>query len=264
MSSYIRADGGDKFEVEAAELTGGGVAMGTDNFGDSIRVFARPAKRHPLDRHFPLTLSTKNTIAKARDGQFKAPSGEVFESEFKDEFEAWALPKHRLIDDMVAQALKPKSGIARACKNYDRDVESDVVAQRFGSLGPMTSLLMTPDGHTVEADAARGTVTLLGGNPGLTACAPTLEDGCTETLQHGEMTKDLAALAGHGTPYLSTERLLEATAYGPKKKLEAKMTPAHGIHLTGCSCHRRRVSSDPGIAAFRWYRNRRIDRRRPR
>jgi len=253
MISYI-PDAGDPLEVKVADFTGGGVAMAMYNFDDSIRDFARATMRYALSRHYPLYLSTKNTILKAYDGRFKELFAEVFESEFKDEFEASGITyEHRLIDDMVAQVLKWAGGIVWACKNYDGDVESDVVAQGFGSLGLMTSVLMTPDGRTVEAEAAHGTVTRhyrlhqrgeatstnpiasifawtrglahrgkLDGNPGLTAFARTLEHVCVETVQHGEMTKDLALLAGHGTPHLSTEQFLAALQYGLNKKLEAR------------------------------------------
>ncbi|HUK72809.1 MAG TPA: NADP-dependent isocitrate dehydrogenase [Streptosporangiaceae bacterium] len=254
MISYVPADGGNPIEAEVAIFTGGGVAMAMYNFDDSIRDFARATMRYALNRHYPLYLSTKNTILKAYDGRFKVLFDEVFESEFKDEFEALGITyEHRLIDDMVAQVLKWEGGIVWACKNYDGDVESDVVAQGFGSLGLMTSVLMTPDGRTVEAEAAHGTVTRhyrmhqrgettstnpiasifawtralahrgkLDGSPGLTAFARTLEHVCVETVEHGEMTKDLAALVGHSTPYLKTEEFLAALEYGLKRKLEAR------------------------------------------
>ena len=147
-------------ELEVATFTGGGVAMGMYNFDDSIRDFARATMRYALNRSYPLYLSTKNTILKAYDGRFKDLFEEIFESEFKSEFEAAGITyDHRLIDDMVAQVIKGQGGLVWACKNYDGDVESDVVAQGYGSLGLMTSVLMTPDGRTVEAEAAHGTVT---------------------------------------------------------------------------------------------------------
>ena len=148
------------FELEVATFPGGGVAMGMYNFDDSIRDFARATMRYALNRSYPLYLSTKNTILKAYDGRFKDLFEEIFESEFKSEFEAAGITyDHRLIDDMVAQVIKGDGGLVWACKNYDGDVESDVVAQGYGSLGLMTSVLMTPDGRTVEAEAAHGTVT---------------------------------------------------------------------------------------------------------
>ena len=147
-------------EFEVAKFPGGGVAMGMYNYDDSIRDFARASFRYGLARKYPVYLSTKNTILKAYDGRFKDLFAEVFESEFKAEFEAAGITyEHRLIDDMVASALKWEGGYVWACKNYDGDVQSDTVAQGFGSLGLMTSVLMTPDGKTVEAEAAHGTVT---------------------------------------------------------------------------------------------------------
>jgi len=229
-------------ELEVAEFTGGGVAMGMYNFDDSIRDFARATMRYALDCGWPLYLSTKNTILKAYDGRFKDIFAEVFESEFKADFETAGITyEHRLIDDMVAQVIKGSGGIVWACKNYDGDVESDIVAQGFGSLGLMTSVLMTPDGKTVEAEAAHGTVTRhyrqhqqgiptstnpiasifawtrglahrgkLDGTPQVTQFAETLERVCVETVLGGKMTKDLALLVGEGTPYLTTEEFLAA------------------------------------------------------
>jgi isocitrate dehydrogenase len=232
----------EAFELEVAHFPGGGVAMGMYNFDDSIRAFARATMRYALDRGYPLFLSTKNTILKAYDGRFKDIFAEVFESEFKAEFEAAGITyEHRLIDDMVAQVIKGDGGVVWACKNYDGDVESDVVAQGFGSLGLMTSVLMTPDGHTVEAEAAHGTVTRhyrmhqqgkptstnpiasifawtrglahrgkLDGTAEVTEFAETLERVCVQTVESGKMTKDLALLIGPGTPYLTTEEFLAA------------------------------------------------------
>ncbi len=229
-------------EFEVARFAGGGVAMGMYNFDDSIRDFARATMRYALDQGFPLYLSTKNTILKAYDGRFKDIFAEVFEAEFKADFEAAGITyEHRLIDDMVAQVIKGNGGIVWACKNYDGDVESDIVAQGFGSLGLMTSVLMTPDGKTVEAEAAHGTVTRhyrqhqqgkptstnpiasifawtrglahrgkLDGTPEVTQFADTLERVCVETVLSGKMTKDLALLVGEGTPYLTTEEFLAA------------------------------------------------------
>jgi isocitrate dehydrogenase len=230
------------FELEVAKFPGGGVAMGMYNFDDSIRDFARATMRYALDRGYPLHLSTKNTILKAYDGRFKDLFEEIFESEFKSEFEVAGITyDHRLIDDMVAQVLKGDGGLVWACKNYDGDVESDVVAQGFGSLGLMTSVLMTPDGRTVEAEAAHGTVTRhyrmhqqgkptstnpiasifawtrglahrgkLDGTPEVTAFAETLEKVCVQTVESGKMTKDLASLVGANMPYLTTEEFLAA------------------------------------------------------
>jgi isocitrate dehydrogenase len=228
------------FELEVAAFPGGGVAMGMYNFDDSIRDFARATMRYALHRGYPLYLSTKNTILKAYDGRFKDLFEEIFESEFKSEFEAAGITyDHRLIDDMVAQVLKGEGGLVWACKNYDGDVESDVVAQGYGSLGLMTSVLMTPDGRTVEAEAAHGTVTRhyrmhqqgkptstnpiasifawtrglahrgqLDGTPEVTAFAQTLETVCVQTVEGGKMTKDLALLVGADTPFLTTEGFL--------------------------------------------------------
>jgi isocitrate dehydrogenase len=242
--TYLPDEGSsaEGFELEVAEFTGGGVAMGMYNFDDSIRDFARATMRYALTRGYPLFLSTKNTILKAYDGRFKDLFTEIFETEFKAEFEAAGISyDHRLIDDMVAQVLKGEGGIVWACKNYDGDVESDVVAQGFGSLGLMTSVLMTPDGRTVEAEAAHGTVTRhyrmhqqgkptstnpiasifawtrglahrgkLDGTPEVTTFAETLERVCIETVESGKMTKDLALLVGPGTPFLTTEEFLSA------------------------------------------------------
>ncbi|HTZ28453.1 MAG TPA: NADP-dependent isocitrate dehydrogenase, partial [Streptosporangiaceae bacterium] len=241
--SYVPDDAGaERTELEVARFAGGGIAMGMYNFDDSIRDFARATMRYALDRRYPLYLSTKNTILKAYDGRFKDIFAEIFESEFKSEFEAAGISyDHRLIDDMVAQVIKGEGGIVWACKNYDGDVESDIVAQGFGSLGLMTSVLMTPDGATVEAEAAHGTVTRhyrqhqqgkptstnpiasifawtrglahrgkLDGTPDVTAFAETLERVCVETVESGQMTKDLALLVGAGTPFLTTEEFLAA------------------------------------------------------
>jgi isocitrate dehydrogenase len=244
MISYVPDEGtrADGFEREVAVFPGGGVAMGMYNFDESIRDFARATMRYALNRGYPLHLSTKNTILKAYDGRFKDLFQEIYESEFKSEFEAAGITyDHRLIDDMVAQVLKGDGGLVWACKNYDGDVESDIVAQGFGSLGLMTSVLMTPDGRTVEAEAAHGTVTRhyrmhqqgiptstnpiasifawtrglahrgqLDGTPQVTAFAETLERVCIETVESGKMTKDLALLVGASTPFLTTEEFLAA------------------------------------------------------
>ena len=241
--SYVPDDPtAERTDLEVARFTGGGIAMGMYNFDDSIRDFARATMRYALNRGYPLYLSTKNTILKAYDGRFKDIFAEIFESEFKSEYEAAGISyDHRLIDDMVAQVIKGEGGIVWACKNYDGDVESDIVAQGFGSLGLMTSVLMTPDGRTVEAEAAHGTVTRhyrqhqqgrptstnpiasifawtrglahrgeLDGTPQVTAFAETLERVCVETVGGGQMTKDLALLVGSDTPFLTTEEFLAA------------------------------------------------------
>ena len=225
--------------------------MGMYNYDDSIRDFARASLRYGLARGYPVYLSTKNTILKAYDGMFKDIFQEVFDSEFKAEFDAAGLTyEHRLIDDMVAQVMKWEGGYVWACKNYDGDVQSDTVAQGFGSLGLMTSVLMTPDGKTVEAEAAHGTVTRhyrehqkgnktstnpiasifawtgglehrgkLDGTPEVTRFAETLEQVCIETVEAGEMTKDLALLVARDAPCLHTEDFLAAL----DERLQAKM-----------------------------------------
>jgi isocitrate dehydrogenase len=240
--TYVPDSGEAPLEVEVARFGGGGVAMAMYNYDDSIRDFARATMRYALNRKFPLYLSTKNTILKAYDGRFKDIFAEVFESEFKAEYEAAGITyEHRLIDDMVAQVLKWEGGIVWACKNYDGDVQSDVVAQGFGSLGLMTSVLMTPDGRTVEAEAAHGTVTrhfrqhqqgkptstnpvasifawtrglehrgTLDGTPEVGAFARTLEEVCISTIESGQMTKDLALLVGKDQPFLNTQDFLGA------------------------------------------------------
>jgi len=243
--SFTPADSAEPtMDYEVAQFSGGGVAMGMYNFDDSIGDFARATMRYALDRGYPLYLSTKNTILKAYDGRFKDIFAEVFESEFKADFEAAGITyEHRLIDDMVAQVIKGDGGIVWACKNYDGDVESDIIAQGFGSLGLMTSVLMTPDGKTVEAEAAHGTVTRhyrqhqqgkptstnpiasifawtrglahrgkLDETPEVTRFAETLERVCVETVVSGKMTKDLALLVGAQTPFLTTEDFLAALA----------------------------------------------------
>jgi isocitrate dehydrogenase len=249
--SYV-PDGDDRpIEMEVAKFTGGGVAMGMYNFDDSIRDFARATMRYALNRRYPLYLSTKNTILKAYDGRFKDLFAEIFESEFKADFEAIGITyEHRLIDDMVAQVLKWDGGIVWATKNYDGDVQSDIVAQGYGSLGLMTSVLMTPDGKTVEAEAAHGTVTRhyrqhqqgkptstnsvasifawtrglahrgqLDGTPEVSDFAHALERVCVQTIEGGQMTKDLALLVGPETPYLTTEEFLTAVGENLRKEL---------------------------------------------
>jgi len=221
---------------------GGGVAMGMYNFNDSIRDFARASFAYGLKRNYPVYLSTKNTILKAYDGQFKDLFQEVFDAEYAEAFaEAGLTYEHRLIDDMVAAAMKWEGGYVWACKNYDGDVQSDTVAQGFGSLGLMTSVLMTPDGQTVEAEAAHGTVTRhfrqhqagkptstnpiasifawtgglrhrgkLDETPAVTEFAETLEDVVIKTVESGKMTKDLALLVGPEQEFLTTEDFLAA------------------------------------------------------
>ena len=238
--SYVPDNGDLPMEFEVARFPGGGVAMGMYNFDASIRDFARATMRYALNRGYPLYLSTKNTILKAYDGRFKDLFAEIFEAEFKAEFEAAGITyEHRLIDDMVAQVLKWEGGIVWACKNYDGDVESDIVAQGFGSLGLMSSVLMTPDGRIVEAEAAHGTVTRhyrqyqegkptstnpiasifawtrglahrgqLDDTPLVTEFATALEQVCVQTVEQGKMTKDLALLVGGDTPYLTTQEFL--------------------------------------------------------
>jgi isocitrate dehydrogenase len=244
-------DSNEPFELEVAKFPGSGVAMGMYNFDDSIRDFARASMRYGLQRHYPVYLSTKNTILKAYDGQFKDIFADVFETEFKADFEAAGLTyEHRLIDDMVAAALKWEGGYLWACKNYDGDVQSDTVAQGFGSLGLMTSVLLTPDGLTCEAEAAHGTVTRhyrqhqrgektstnpiasifawtrglafrgqYDSTPEVTAFAEALEQVCIETVESGQMTKDLALLIGPDQPWLTTEEFLDAL----DRNLQAKM-----------------------------------------
>jgi isocitrate dehydrogenase len=251
--TYTPQDGGAPIEYEVAKFPGGGVAMGMYNFDDSIRDFARASFRYGLDRHYPVYLSTKNTILKAYDGRFKDLFAEVFEQEFKAEFEAAGLTyEHRLIDDMVAAALKWEGGFVWAAKNYDGDVQSDTVAQGFGSLGLMTSVLMTPDGRTVEAEAAHGTVTRhyrawqrgektstnpiasifawtrglahrgkLDNTPEVTRFAEALEQVCVETVESGQMTKDLALLVGGDAHWLSTDDFMSTLADNLAKKLAA-------------------------------------------
>ena len=240
--TFTPADGGEPMELNIFDFPASGVAMGMYNLDESIREFARASLRYGLSRNYPVYLSTKNTILKAYDGQFKDIFQEVFEKEFKAEFDAAGLTyEHRLIDDMVASALKWEGGYVWACKNYDGDVQSDTVAQGFGSLGLMTSVLMTPDGKTVEAEAAHGTVTRhyrqhqqgkptstnpiasifawtqglahrgkLDGTPEVTKFAETLERVCIETVESGKMTKDLALLISKDQPYLTTEDFLAA------------------------------------------------------
>ena len=251
--TFTPADGGEPMELNIFDFPASGVAMGMYNLDESIREFARASLRYGLGRNYPVYLSTKNTILKAYDGQFKDIFQEVFEKEFKDDFDAAGLTyEHRLIDDMVASALKWEGGYVWACKNYDGDVQSDTVAQGFGSLGLMTSVLMTPDGKTVEAEAAHGTVTRhyrqhqqgkptstnpiasifawtqglahrgkLDGTPEVTKFAETLERVCIETVESGKMTKDLALLISKEQAYLTTEDFLAAINENLQKAMSA-------------------------------------------
>jgi isocitrate dehydrogenase len=243
---------GEPMQFEVAHYgADGGVAMGMFNYNDSIRDFARASFRYGLTRNYPVYMSTKNTILKAYDGQFKDLFQEVFDAEFADDFKSAGLTyEHRLIDDMVAAALKWEGGYVWSCKNYDGDVQSDTVAQGFGSLGLMTSVLMTPDGKTVEAEAAHGTVTRhyrehqkgnktstnpiasiyawtgglkhrgkLDGNQALVGFAESLEAVCVEAVEAGEMTKDLAILISKDSPFLTTEEFLDTL----DRRLQSKM-----------------------------------------
>jgi isocitrate dehydrogenase len=244
-------DNGEEIEHEVFEFPGAGVAMGMYNLDESIRDFAHACLNYGLNRGWPVYLSTKNTILKAYDGRFKDIFQEIFDAEYKAKFEAAGIEyQHRLIDDMVASALKWSGKFVWACKNYDGDVQSDQVAQGFGSLGLMTSVLTTPDGKTVEAEAAHGTVTRhyrmhqqgkatstnpiasifawTGGlkyrgkfddTPEVVEFAETLERVCVETVEKGQMTKDLAILVGPEQPWMTTEQFFEAI----RANLEAAM-----------------------------------------
>jgi isocitrate dehydrogenase len=235
-------ENGEKIEAEVFNYPSSGVAMAMYNLDDSIRDFARASMNYGLARGWPVYLSTKNTILKAYDGRFKDLFAEVYEAEFKDKFaEAKITYEHRLIDDMVASALKWSGKFVWACKNYDGDVQSDQVAQGFGSLGLMTSVLMSPDGKTIEAEAAHGTVTRhfrmhqqgkatstnpiasifawTGGlkyrgkfddTPDVVRFAETLEQVCISTVEEGKMTKDLALLIGPNQNWMTTEQFFEA------------------------------------------------------
>ena len=235
-------DNGDVIEEEVFQFPASGVAMGMYNLDESIRDFARASMNYGLGREWPVYLSTKNTILKAYDGRFKDIFQEVFETEFEEQFKAAGIVyEHRLIDDMVASALKWSGKFVWACKNYDGDVQSDQVAQGFGSLGLMTSVLMSPDGKTIEAEAAHGTVTRhyrqhqqgkatstnpiasifawtqglsyrgkFDETPDVVRFAETLERVCIETVEKGDMTKDLAILIGPDQKWLTTEQFFEA------------------------------------------------------
>jgi len=247
----IKWDGedGDTIEHEVFDFPGGGVAMAMYNLDESIRDFARASFNYGLERNYPVYMSTKNTILKAYDGRFKDIFAEIYETEFKDEYESRKLSyEHRLIDDMVAAALKWAGGFVWACKNYDGDVQSDTVAQGFGSLGLMTSVLMTADGKTVEAEAAHGTVTRhyrmhqegketstnpiasifawtrglkfrgkMDDTPEVVEFAETLERVCVKAVESGHMTKDLALLIGPEQKWLTTNQFLEKLDEGLRK-----------------------------------------------
>ena len=249
--TFTPKDGSEPQSFEVFQSPGSGVAQAQYNLDDSIRDFARASLNYGLQRNFPVYLSTKNTILKAYDGRFKDIFQEVFETEFKERFDAAGLSyEHRLIDDMVASALKWEGGYVWACKNYDGDVQSDTVAQGFGSLGLMTSVLTTPDGRIVEAEAAHGTVTRhyrlhqqgkptstnpiasifawtrglahrgkLDGNQELIEFSDTLEDVVIKTVEGGQMTKDLALLVGPDQGFLTTEEFLQAISDNLKARL---------------------------------------------
>ncbi|MDJ0464043.1 NADP-dependent isocitrate dehydrogenase [Streptomyces sp. H27-C3] len=251
--TFTPKDGSEPVELEVYEFPGAGVALSMYNLDSSIRDFARASFAYGLNRDFPVYLSTKNTVLKTYDGRFKDIFQEVFEAEFKADFDRAGLTyEHRLIDDMVASALKWEGGYVWACKNYDGDVQSDIVAQGFGSLGLMTSVLMSPDGRTVEAEAAHGSVTRhfrrhqrgeatstnpiasifawtrglahrgrLDGTPDVTAFAQTLEQVCVEAVESGLMTKDLALLVSEDAPWLTTEQFLDALEENLRKKMSA-------------------------------------------
>ncbi len=251
LTMTFTGDDGTVIEKDVYDFPEAGVAMGMYNLDQSIRDFARASMNYALGRKWPLYLSTKNTILKAYDGRFKDLFAEVFEAEFKTEFDAKGIVyEHRLIDDMVASALKWNGEFVWACKNYDGDVQSDQVAQGFGSLGLMTSVLMTPDGKTIEAEAAHGTVTRhyrqhqagkatstnpiasifawTGGlkyrgkfddTPDVTRFAEELEKVCIATVEEGKMTKDLAILIGPDQPWMTTEQFFEAV----RVNLETRM-----------------------------------------
>ncbi len=249
--TFQPADGTSPMEFQVADFTDSGVAMGMYNFDESIKDFARASLNYGLNRNYPVYLSTKNTILKAYDGRFKDIFQDIYEKEFKTQFEAKGLTyEHRLIDDMVASALKWEGGYVWACKNYDGDVQSDTVAQGFGSLGLMTSVLMTPDGKIVESEAAHGTVTRhyrqhqkgeptstnpiasifawtgglvhrgkLDNNNELIGFARKLEESCIKTVESGLMTKDLASLISKNQAWATTEDYLA----GIKRQLDSSL-----------------------------------------
>lgn len=249
--TFVPEDGSAPIEHQVFDFPSSGVALAMYNLDDSIRDFARASLNYGILRKFPVYLSTKNTILKAYDGRFKDIFEEIYEAEFKSQFETLGIwYEHRLIDDMVAMSLRMPGGYVWACKNYDGDVQSDTVAQGYGSLGLMTSVLMTPDGKTVESEAAHGTVTRhyrehqkgkqtstnpiasifawtqglthrakLDNNSELATFAKNLEAVCIETVESGKMTKDLAILISKDAPWLNTEDFLAAIAENLQKKL---------------------------------------------
>jgi isocitrate dehydrogenase len=253
LSIKFVGEDGQVIEKEVFKAPGSGVTMAMYNLDESIRDFARASLNYGLMRKYPVYLSTKNTILKAYDGRFKDIFQEIYEAEFKAEFDKAGITyEHRLIDDMVASALKWSGGYVWACKNYDGDVQSDTVAQGFGSLGLMTSVLMTPDGKTVEAEAAHGTVTRhyrehqkgketstnsiasifawtrglshrakLDNNEELAKFAKLLEKVTVDTVEAGDMTKDLALLVGADQKWLSTTGFLEKVSENMKKAMAA-------------------------------------------
>ena len=250
--TFTPEDGGAPVNYDVFDFPGAGIAMGMYNLDESIREFARASLNYGLLKNWPVYLSTKNTILKAYDGRFKDLFQEIFDAEFKEEFAKRKITyEHRLIDDMVASALKWSGDFVWACKNYDGDVQSDTVAQGFGSLGLMTSVLLAPDGNTVEAEAAHGTVTRhyrqhqagketstnpiasifawtrglyyrgkFDGTPDVQHFAETLEKVCVDTVESGKMTKDLAILIGPNEPWLSTTQFLDALDAGLKKAVK--------------------------------------------
>ena len=249
--TFVPEDGSAPIEHQVFDFPSSGVALAMYNLDDSIRDFARASLNYGILRKFPVYLSTKNTILKAYDGRFKDIFEEIYLAEFKTQFETLGIwYEHRLIDDMVAMSLRMPGGYVWACKNYDGDVQSDTVAQGYGSLGLMTSVLMTPDGKTVESEAAHGTVTRhyrehqkgkqtstnpiasifawtqglthrakLDNNPELATFAKNLEAVCVETVESGKMTKDLALLISKDAPWLNTEDFLAAIAENLQTKL---------------------------------------------
>ncbi|NQW74085.1 MAG: NADP-dependent isocitrate dehydrogenase [Candidatus Planktophila sp.] len=249
--SFVPADGSAPTEFNVFDFPSSGVAMGMYNMDESIRDFARASLNYGLNRSYPVYLSTKNTILKAYDGRFKDIFEEIFQAEFKAAFDAAGIwYEHRLIDDMVAMSLRMEGGYVWACKNYDGDVQSDTVAQGYGSLGLMTSVLMTPDGKIVESEAAHGTVTRhyrehqkgkatstnpiasifawtrglahrakLDKNAELATFCATLERICIETVEQGKMTKDLSLLISKDAPYQSTQEFLASIDENLKKAM---------------------------------------------